>query len=200
LSGNKAPLVLGVGGSPREGGNTEALLERFLNGAAAGGARTELVLLRRLTVLPCQACERCRRDGRCTKLLDGMQDMYPKIKEAKGLILGSPVHSHNLSASLKAFLDRLYCFYDFGPDRPRRAVSRLAGQGRKALVFAVGEQMEEAGLGLALPAMSLPLSSLGYEVMGELAAPGFFDLGSVAKDRDLLARAFAQGQRLAEAL
>jgi len=129
-----------------------------------------------------------------------MQDIYPKIMEARGLILGTPVHSHNLSAGLKAFLDRLYCFYDFSPERPRRAKSRLAGQGRKALIYAVGEQREEAGLGVALPAMALPLTSLGYEVMAEMAVPGFFDLGAVAKDQSLMDRAFAQGRRLAEAL
>lgn len=176
------------------------MLERILEGVREAGAKTEKILLREHNVLPCRACERCRKDKRCTRLLDGMQEIYPKIIKAQGLILGSPVHNYNISASLKSFIDRLYCFYDFTTDRPRGWTSRLAGQGRKAMIFAVGEQKDVKAMGVALPAMHLPLEALGYEVTGELAAKGFFDLGAVSGDANLMAKALALGQRLARSL
>lgn len=80
---------------------------------------------------------------------------------------------------MKAFFDGLYCLYMFTSDRPRHYSSSLVGQGRKALVDAIGEQPSyEEAIGLALDAMRLPLEALGYEVIGQLPVTGIFDKGA----------------------
>ena len=61
--------ILGVGGSPRKGGNSDILLQHILRGGAKG-AGVEEVQLRDLDYKPCQGCERCRKDLICT----GVQD------------------------------------------------------------------------------------------------------------------------------
>jgi multimeric flavodoxin WrbA len=83
--------VLGIGGSPRKGGNSDILLQRLLKGARDEGAATEEVLLRDYQFQPCIGCERCRKDKRCTGLQDGMQLIYPKILEAGGMVVISPI-------------------------------------------------------------------------------------------------------------
>ena len=193
--------VLGVSGSPRKGGNSDILVQHLLKGARSEGAATEMVRLRDYRFEPCIGCERCRKDGRCTGLQDGMQLLYPKIDEAGGIVLVSPTHNYNVTAWMKAFIDRLYCYYVFTDDRPRGWSSQLAGQGRRAVIATVGEQpgLEEA-VGLSMEAMRLPIEALGYEVTGELPVLGTFDKGLIRESPGVLANAEALGSRLAHEL
>lgn len=192
--------VLGIGGSPRKDGNTDILLDHIIAGATSKNLETERVLLRDHQFQPCSGCERCRTDGICTGLHDDMTPLYNKIVRASGLVLVSPVHNYNVTAWMKAFIDRLYCFYDFTDDRPRGWSSRLADQGRKAVVAAVCEQVSKADMGFTLEAMRRPLEALGYEIVGELAVFGIFDRGKVRDDPEVLSQATRLGSELAEAL
>lgn len=194
------PLILGVGASPRQASNSHRLMRAVLAGAGAEGAVSEAVLLREKNILACVGCERCRKEKACKRFLDDMQALYPLIEKARGLVLASPVHNYNVTAWMKAFIDRLYCYYDFTDHRPRGWSSRLAGAGRRAVVLAVGEQPDPADLGFTLGAMSRPLTALGYEMVGELGVTGHFDAGAVAGDQDALARAEALGRELARSL
>jgi multimeric flavodoxin WrbA len=60
-------LVLGINGSPREGGNTETLVNEVLRGAEEAGASTEMVFLNKLEIKPCQACNSCYKTGTCAQ-------------------------------------------------------------------------------------------------------------------------------------
>lgn len=192
--------ILGISASPRRGSNSAALCRAILDGAASWGAACEQVSLRERVITPCTGCESCRKSPLCSGVFDGMQALYPPLAGSKGLVLVSPVHNYNISAVMKAFIDRLYCFYRFTDDHPRGFSSLLAGAGRKAVVAAVCEQTEEEGAGLALEAMSLPLKALGYEVTGELLAPLHFAPGSVKGDDAVMQRARDLGRELARAL
>lgn len=189
--------LLAIGASPRRGGNTDAMLRWLVEGAASAGETMAVVQLRDLALRPCIGCERCRRDKRCTGQIDGMQLVYPLVEAAEVLVLASPTHNYNVTAWMKAFIDRLYCYYDFSDHRPRRWSSRLAGQGRRALVCTVAEQPDPADLGFTLEAMARPLTALGYRVVAQLAAQPFFDRGSVGRDPSLAERIRAAGASLA---
>jgi multimeric flavodoxin WrbA len=128
-----------------------------------------------------------------------MQLLCPEIEEADGLILISPTHNYNVTAWMKAFIDRLYCFYIFNDERPRGSSSRLARQGRKAIIAAVGEQStREDDIGFTLDAMRLPIEALGYEIIDELPVIGIFDKGKVKADTQLLDQARKMGEKLAK--
>jgi len=131
--------VLGISGSPRKGGNSDILLKHILTGAKNAGAITEEIRLRDYQFQPCIGCEKCRKARQCIGLQDGMQLIYPKIIEARGLVLISPTHNYNVTAWMKAFIDRLYCYYNFSDDRPGSWSSRLASQNRKAIIASIGE-------------------------------------------------------------
>lgn len=193
-------FILGVGGSPRKNGNSQSILERILEGAAQAGAETRMVLLAEMDIRPCQGCEKCRRDKKCTRLLDGMQQLYPLVEKAQGLVLSSPVHNYNITAWMKAFIDRLYCYYDFEEPRPGGYSSRLAGQGRKALVTAVCEQKDIKEMGVTMEALSMPLVPLGYEIADRLPVTGFFGRGLVKQDEALMQKAFDMGMEFAKGL
>lgn len=193
-------MILGVEGSPRKGGNSQVLLRAILDGARAAGADCREAHLRDHRYEPCVGCEACRRDKACTRFRDGMTLLYPLVEQCRGLVLVSPVHNYNVTAWVKAFIDRLYCYYDFGDQRPRPWSSRLAGQGRKAVVAAVAEQAREEDMGVVLEAMSLPLAALGYEIVARVPVLGVFDRGAVAQRPEALERAARAGRALAGGL
>ncbi|MFA6810442.1 MAG: flavodoxin family protein [Desulfoplanes sp.] len=192
--------ILGISGSPRRGGNSESLLKTMLEGAEQAGAVTDAVFLREVTFSSCVGCERCRKDKICTKFVDGMTLLYPKILEAKGLVLISPAHNYNVTALMKAFIDRMYCFYDFANTRPRDWSSRLAGQGRKAVVAGVCEQEDTASMGVTIDMQRVPITALGYDVIDQLAVYSIFDAGAVKKHPDIMGRARMMGAGLARAV
>ncbi len=193
-------MILGIEGSPRKEGNSHLILDAVLDGARAAGGESRAVHLREVDFAACTGCESCRRDKACTGFSDGMTAVYPLLEKARGLVLATPVHNYNVSARIKAFIDRLYCYYDFGDARPRPWSSRLAGQGRKAVIAAVAEQESRADMGVAMEAMRLPLAALGYEIVAEVEVLGVFDRGAVAQRPEVLALAAQAGRDLARSL
>ncbi len=187
--------ILGIGGSPRKGGNSDILLQHILHNSE------EKKQLRDFQYQSCIGCEKCRKDKICAGLQDGMSLLYPKIIEAKGLVLVSPTHNYNITALMKAFIDRLYCFYNFDDkNRPGPWSSQLENQGRKAIIVAVCEQENKKDMGFTLGAMRLPLEALGYEIIGELAVLGVFSRGKVKERKRILAKASDLGNLLVQAL
>ena len=129
-----------------------------------------------------------------------MTPLHGTIGRARGLVLVSPVHNYNVTAWMKAFIDRLYCFYDFEYPRPGPWRSRLSGQGRRALVVAVAEQRDLSDAGFTLEAMLRPLEALSYEVMDDLLVLGTFGRGAVSRMDAVLSTAEAAGRDLVGAI
>ncbi|WP_291323195.1 NAD(P)H-dependent oxidoreductase [Desulfonatronospira sp.] len=141
-----------------------------------------------------------RKDKICTGLKDGMTLLYPDVSGSMGMVLVSPTHNYNITAWMKAFIDRLYCYYDFDDHRPRGYGSRSAGQGRKLALAAVCEQVDEADMGFTMTAMRAPLDALGYEITGELPVYGIFDRGKVKQEENVVSQAQRLGADLARSL
>lgn len=192
--------VVGVGGSPRKGGNSDVLLKHILKGVTENNIAADSHQLRDFQYQGCIGCEKCRKDQICTGLKDGMSLIYPDIVESQGLVLVSPTHNYNVTAWVKAFIDRLYCFYKFDTNRPRGWSSNLAGQGRKAIIAAICEQETKEDMGFTLEAMRLPLAALGYEVIGSLPVYSVFDRAKIKDNSEVLTEATKLGSDLAEAL
>lgn len=192
--------ILGVGGSPRKGGNSDILLKQVVKGAAEHKADSRIIQLREYQYQGCIGCEQCRKSGICAGLKDGMTLIYPYLLEAQGIILISPTHNYNITSWMKSFIDRLYCFYCFDENRPRRWSSRLAGQGRKAIIGAICEQNNISDMGFTLEAMRLPLEALGYEIVGELTVFGIFDRAKVKEKDEIMIKARKMGSDFAQSL
>ncbi|MBI9076330.1 MAG: flavodoxin family protein [Desulfatibacillum sp.] len=198
MNSDLQPAILMVGGSPRAKGNTDALIESAAQGAESLGVPSTIVHLRDYAFSACVGCEQCRKDKACTRLMDGMQLLYPLIEQCRGIILASPTHHYNVTAWMKAFIDRLYCYYDFTNDRPRGWSSRLAGQDRVGAVLAICEQADAKDMGFTLEAMELPLQAMGYNIVTRMSALQHFSKGSVRQDQDALDAAFSAGKAVAQ--
>ena len=185
--------ILAISGSPRKNGNTDYLLDCFLRSANARKIDLNILYLRDLDINPCNGCEKCRKDGICTNFSDDMQSIYPLIFDSVGLIIGSPTHNYNVPALVKTFIDRLYCFYDFTDDRPRRYSSKLANQNRQAIIFGIGEQETMEEFGFTLEAIEMPLKALGYNTMFKLPVLGIFDKGAIKDKKEVVEEAEKAG-------
>lgn len=100
--------VLGINGSPREGGNTEILMRTVFGELEAAGVETELVRIGGRPFRGCVACSRCfeNRDRRCVLEGDPLNELVAKMAEADGILLGSPVYYTDVTSEMKGFLDR----------------------------------------------------------------------------------------------
>jgi multimeric flavodoxin WrbA len=99
--------VLGIVGSPREGGNTDALVTEALDGAAEAGARTQKLFVGRYKIAPCTSCGGCVKTGRCVSR-DGMDDLLPLMEASQVWVLGTPVYWWGATAQMKVFVDRWF--------------------------------------------------------------------------------------------
>lgn len=97
--------VIGIVGSPRKNGNTEALTAHTLEAIAEEGVETELVRLAGLEIRPCNACMSCRKEERCS-IEDDLFPLYLKMKEADGIVLASPVYFGSATALIKGLMER----------------------------------------------------------------------------------------------
>lgn len=192
--------VLGFSGSPRKNGNSDILLKRILSGVDQESVHSDYYNLTGIDFKGCIGCEKCRKTKICTGLIDGMSLIYPELLSAKGLVLVSPTHNYNVTSWMKAFIDRLYCFYNFGNDRPRSWSSQLADQNRKAVIAAICEQESIKDMGFTLEAMKSPLQALGYEIIGELAVFKIFDKAKVKYDDEAMNKAYQLGKKLARSM
>jgi len=110
--------VIAVNGSPRKGWNTHTLLQKALEGAESGGARTEIINLYDIGFKGCQGCLGCKRKGgnvgRCA-VKDALTPVLDSIAECDAFILGSPIYIGEVTGEMRSFLERLifqYISYD----------------------------------------------------------------------------------------
>jgi multimeric flavodoxin WrbA len=104
-------MIIAINGSPRKGWNTHTLLTKALAGAEAEGAKTTLINLYDLKFSGCISCFECkRRDGanlgRCA-LRDDLSPVLEQIAACDALILGSPIYLSEVTASMRALIERL---------------------------------------------------------------------------------------------
>lgn len=102
--------IITVNAGPRKGWNTDTLITEAAKGAAAAGAeieRFDLFKLERYTgCISCFGCKKEKFKGHCI-CRDGLTPVLDAIREADGLIIGSPNYLGNLTASFRALYERL---------------------------------------------------------------------------------------------
>lgn len=81
------------------------MLEWVLDTCKEMGAETELLHLGGKNLKPCDACESCEKTGRC-HVKDDMQEIFPKLYEADGIIYGSPTYGMGITPEIKILFDR----------------------------------------------------------------------------------------------
>ena len=99
--------ILGISGSPRDG-NTKMMVEEALKAASKIPDVECSQIDLKGKISPCIDCDKCpvNPPDRYCAISDKMDEIYPSLIEADGIILGSPVYEFTVSAQTKAFMDR----------------------------------------------------------------------------------------------
>ncbi len=98
--------VLGIAGSLRPKSNTMEYVEKALGVFRDAGLETTLISLREKEIKPCNGCYDCVKKGVCTIKGDDFNEILAEMKEAQGLILGSPVYLSSVVPQMMALLAR----------------------------------------------------------------------------------------------
>jgi multimeric flavodoxin WrbA len=100
--------VVGINGSPRKKGNTGILINHVFKELEQEGIETEFVQLGGRQIRGCLSCYKCfqNKDCRCSNDKDVLNEILAKMIDADGIILASPTYFSNMTAEMKALIDR----------------------------------------------------------------------------------------------
>jgi multimeric flavodoxin WrbA len=117
--------VVAIVGSPHAKGNTSYLTDVALEELTAQGIETEKIVLGECVVNPCLGHEKCETYAVC-KIKDDAPGIIKKFNQADGVILASPVYFYNISAQMKAFIDRNFFTFTHGGNKKARCAGLIA--------------------------------------------------------------------------
>lgn len=101
--------IVAINGSARKQGNTHILLETALAPLAQAGHQCEIIELAGLDIRGCKACGGCKakQNSTCTGRNDDLNPIMAKLFQADAILLGSPTYFADVSAEMKALIDRV---------------------------------------------------------------------------------------------
>jgi multimeric flavodoxin WrbA len=126
--------VVGFNGSARKDGNTAILINYVLGELENAGIQTEMVQLSGKDIHGCRACFKCfnNKDGHCAVDNDYLNQCIDKMTQADGIILGSPTYFTDVSAEMKALIDRAGLVAKANGDMFKRKVGAAVVTARRA--------------------------------------------------------------------
>jgi len=194
--GPAAPVrVIGLAGSPRRNGNTEALLDKFLAGAAGCGAQVEKVVLARLKVRGCVACDECHETGACA-IRDDFQIVFDKLLNADVIALAAPLYMWNVPAQAKAVIDRSECQWArrFVLGAPLSGMPAGSRQRRGVFISTAGQV--DANFQGAIMTVEEFFDVWEAQYWGEILCSGIDPKGAIADHPARLDEAFELGNKV----
>ena len=173
--------VLILSGSPRKGGNSDVLCDRFAQGAIDAGHDVEKIRVAEKKIQPCLGCYYCKdHDGECV-YKDGMADILQKIIDCDVLVLSSPVYFYSVCAQLKIVIDR--------------TVARWTEIANKDLyyIMTAAEEDEDTMEGTLACMHGFAKCIDGYYEKGTLYGKGVYEKGDVLNRPELMQIAYEMG-------
>ena len=118
--------IYAINGSPRKGYNTDQLLQSYLKGAESisPNIETEMIYLYDYNYTGCRECMVCKLKngssyGRCG-YPDDIHQLLQDVSLSDAIVFGTPVFFYEMSAELRAFIERLmYPYTQFKKNAPR---------------------------------------------------------------------------------
>ncbi|MDJ0461625.1 flavodoxin family protein [Streptomyces sp. H27-C3] len=100
------PVILGISGSERAGGNTDLALDHAGDLVRERGAVFRTIHLRDHRISPCSPCGDCNARTSPCELKDDMPAIVEEMKRADGIIYAVPVHGFGLAHLMQIFIER----------------------------------------------------------------------------------------------
>ncbi|MGA2162657.1 MAG: flavodoxin family protein [Methanoregula sp.] len=191
--------ILGISGSPHRHGNTETLLDSFLDGARVAGASVEKVVLTDLNYAPCRGCNACHKTGNCI-VKDEAPGLYDRILAADCVAVASPIYSMGITAQLKGFIDRAQYLWarkfilktlDFSPDHIKK---------HKGVFISTAGQNQTNVFDSAFPAITALFHGTGFDYSDNIVANNMDKYNGIKNHPTALQEAYEKGQQIVREL
>ena len=183
------PGILAFMGSPRAGGNTDILLDAFLEGARAERAEIQRVPLYRKRIGPCIECGGCDETGECV-LEDDLTPLYPALGETDWVVVASPIFFYNITSRTQALVERSQALW------VRRYVLKRPVSGGKGLFLSLGATKGRLLFDGPLRVMRYFFDALGRSFEGALLYRGVEKKGAIREHPTALLEARELGRRV----
>ena len=121
--------IMIIDGGPRKNFNTASMLQKFAEGAMSASDQIEVktVRLYGMDYKGCMSCMACKIKGKASnvcKFKDALTPVLEEIAQVDGLVLGSPIYFGDVTAQMRAFLERLafpwLSYNDYSMIAPKR--------------------------------------------------------------------------------
>lgn len=173
-----AKNILVINGSPRKNGNTEMLADAFIESARAKGHTVNKFDAGRKKLSGCIACDTCFSTGSACSVKDAFQEVEPMLEAADMIVLATPLYWFNMSAQIKAVIDRLYAY------TAKKPLTNI----KESMLLVVAETGDEADFNGLIETYKVICRYINWEDKGILTVPKVWAKGDILKT-DALERA-----------
>lgn len=130
--------VLIISASPRKGGNSDTLCDKFMQGAESVGHKVEKIILREKKINYCTGCGYCNTSGECSQK-DDMADILDKMVNSDVIVFSTPIYFYAIAGQMKTFIDRLCPKYTQLENKEFYYIMTAADASKAAVQYALGE-------------------------------------------------------------
>lgn len=172
-----------LNGSPRIGGNTEIMVDTFINGAKESGHKTTKINLAGKKIAGCLGCKYCfSHEGDCVQK-DDMEEILKVLDQSDLVVFASPIYWFDITGQLKCVIDRMYARGKVGFNFNKTILLLDSG----------ADKVYEA----AIAQYKAMISYLKWEDKGIIAIPYMNEKGSM-KNSPKLSEVYELGKSLGE--
>ncbi|MEI6292601.1 MAG: flavodoxin family protein [Methanomicrobiales archaeon] len=187
--------VIGISGSPHRHGNTETLLDKFLEGASHSGADVDKIILSSMKYTPCRGCNACHKTGECI-VQDDAELIIERIMSYDCLAVASPIYTMGITAELKGLIDRAqYIWAQKFILKTRFYPDELIHRHKGVFISTAGLPWENV-FDAAFPAITAFFNTLGFEYYDNIIANDMDNHKGIRGHPTALAEAFKKGENL----
>lgn len=184
--------MLVLSGSPKKDGNTAKLVEWFVEGARAKGARVEVVSAASLKSNGCISCRACQgSDAYACVIDDEVKPVLVKMIDADVIVMATPMYFFGPSAQLKLVFDRMFSLFKWDNDA---GTMRTPLKGKTFVLIA--SAYEDAGLDALERPFVLTAAYSGMN-FASLLVPDAGVSGEIKNRIGIREKAFALGEKVA---
>ena len=141
--------------------NTETIVDYIIEGLSGYDIQVEKYFLDSSNISTCTGCELCFTNGECV-IQDEIAIVIEQMRLADGFIFASPSFNYNVTAQMKAVLDRTFCLNDYSNGWK----SRLSN--KKAIIVGVCKGQSRELMGFTIAGMSKTLSDLDVDIVDKI--------------------------------
>ena len=158
-------------GSPRVGGNTEAMADALAHEAEVRGYEIRKIHLASMKLNGCLDCRKCWSTGKPCVQNDEMDKVYGDIEAASVIVFASPLYYYSWSAQIKPVWDRTLPYYMPGAARTIT--------GKKVILLAAAGDEDESKFEGITASFKNASEFMGFEILGTVCAPGMYAKGDI---------------------